>query len=755
MFTTQSKSQLAKLLAVENITVEHRKMQTAKFDVKNRVLYCPIWKEMSSSMYDLLMGHEVGHALFTPADGWHDAICEKGANYKSFLNVIEDARIEKKVKRKYPGIKRPFVEAYTKLIEDDFFGLEGRDVNNLPFIDRVNLFTKLEGSIAIKFTDYEQTLVDRVLAAESWNDVTVIADEIYGYSKDEQQSMDQEQAKSYQKNDDDEEEDSQEVEDSELDSGDSEESEESDESVDSNGEKDEESDENEDSTDSDGEESDEDQDEEDFLESNENFEPSCGTDDAFRNNEIKLLDETSKEYIYLNLPKINMDEVLTPAKVVHQRMTEFYKVVLADYNDTCNKALAEFKNKNSRYISLLAKEFEMKKSAKCYSKSKVSETGDIDLNKIYKYQVEDNLFRKLTIRDKGKSHGLVLFLDKSGSMRNNMGASIEQILVLTMFCRKVNIPFVVYGFGNSDYARIADYPDQDKLVSTFSREENNFVFLNSYLREYLSSSMKTKDYNDAVKNLLLLKNSFENRLSYPRSEALSSTPLIESMVALQPIVKQFKKTNNLDIVNLVLVNDGDADEIEGFLMKSKDNTRVSKNSLYLNYHNFYLVDKQNKYQAKINSHQHFHWNYDDGVRIAVFEWFKKTTGCKIFGFFLGDSSTSKMKSTIILKYKDQKGKDMAKILGINHRVNYKSLNTNGYVTQLLKRLKEDKFLESFNEGYDTFFILPGGNSLSIEDEELAVSGNITVNKLKTAFSKLGKLKSNNRVLVSKFIKGIS
>jgi hypothetical protein len=145
MFTTQSKSQLAKLLAVENITVEHRKMQTAKFDVKNRVLYCPIWKEMSSSMYDLLMGHEVGHALFTPADGWHDAICEKGANYKSFLNVIEDARIEKKVKRKYPGIKRPFVEAYTKLIEDDFFGLDGREVNNLPFIDRVNLFNYKKG----------------------------------------------------------------------------------------------------------------------------------------------------------------------------------------------------------------------------------------------------------------------------------------------------------------------------------------------------------------------------------------------------------------------------------------------------------------------------------------------------------------------------------------------------------------------------------------------------------------------------------
>jgi hypothetical protein len=53
---------------------------------------------------------------------------------------------------------------------------------------------------------------------------------------------------------------------------------------------------------------------------------------------------------------------------------------------------------------------------------------------------------------KGKSHGLMLLLDKSGSMSRNMPGSIEQILVLAMFCRKVNIPFVVYGFGNSHSA---------------------------------------------------------------------------------------------------------------------------------------------------------------------------------------------------------------------------------------------------------------------------------------------------------------
>ena len=109
-FTVEQKSLLTKLMASENLTVEHQKISTARFDVKNRILYLPIWQNMEGFMYDHLGGHEVGHALYTPEDGWHDVAVDKskGKNYKSFLNVIEDARIEKKVSRKFPGLKTSF-----------------------------------------------------------------------------------------------------------------------------------------------------------------------------------------------------------------------------------------------------------------------------------------------------------------------------------------------------------------------------------------------------------------------------------------------------------------------------------------------------------------------------------------------------------------------------------------------------------------------------------------------------------------------
>jgi len=112
-----SKSILAKLLASENITVSHQNVKTAYFDLKNRTMVLPVWKDMDGDLYDLLTGHEVGHALNTPQQGWHNEVAATEKKFKDFLNVIEDARIEKLVKRKFPGLSKSFARAYASLYE--------------------------------------------------------------------------------------------------------------------------------------------------------------------------------------------------------------------------------------------------------------------------------------------------------------------------------------------------------------------------------------------------------------------------------------------------------------------------------------------------------------------------------------------------------------------------------------------------------------------------------------------------------------
>ena len=153
------KNTIAKLLAEEDIFVVHKQMETAYFDVKNRELGLPIWKEntMEAVEEELLVCHEIGHALYTPLDMLENSQLRKIDH--SVVNVLEDARIEKKVKNKYLGTVRLFNAGYESLIKKDFFGTSGKDLSDFNLIDRINLFFK--GNTDVVFSDEEKVWVDR------------------------------------------------------------------------------------------------------------------------------------------------------------------------------------------------------------------------------------------------------------------------------------------------------------------------------------------------------------------------------------------------------------------------------------------------------------------------------------------------------------------------------------------------------------------------------------------------------------------
>lgn len=776
-FTVEQKSQLAKLMATENLRIEHQKIQTAKFDPTNRVLYLPIWQDMNGALYDLLCGHEVGHALYTPAEGWHDAASDttKGANYKSFLNVIEDARIEKKVKRRYPGLKMSFQKAYADLMARDFFGIADRDINEMPFIDRLNIYSKSQYSFAnINFTAFEETLIRKVQGVETWEDVLRVTNEIYDYSKDEQQSL---------KNFDDF----------------------SDEQSDENGDYGNDSDDYDwdDSEDSDGEtdgkvkspssqESEEEEDADDSVEStnryknseeshSDMFQPNCETDDSYRKKEISLIDEKCKPYLYLDLPKPVYESIITPAKRVQEQMTKhfafgdgydyFRGISLAEMN----KYVQEFKSKNERYIGLLAKEFEMRKAAKAFSKSKISDTGDIDVSKLASYKFDDNIFRKVLLTPKGKNHGLMLLLDKSGSMSDNMAGSIEQILVLAMFCRKVNIPFVVYGFGDSfksycadkgiNPSEASDNPEIKDAMKSFEQKENQIALSNVRLREYINSKMSNVEFSQALRNMIVLKKSFEggrfisSSISRPVSEELSNTPLTQAIIACGPLMKDFRKKYNLDLTSLVIVHDGDSDytntyfekvrEVDPFSTK-KIGDLVTK-SFYVGSTNIVVRDPKIGFEYTIREEKD---NSDPMLNLSL-EWFKKYTDSKVFGFFLVNASgRGVVKNMITNRYVKKDGVSMIE----EYKKLFGGLDSTSYyetVDSLVRKFRSEKFLASYPKGYDTFFFVVGGEELKTENEEIEVDGKVTAGKLKTAFLKFSKKKALNRVLVSQFIQGIA
>ena len=740
-FSVNSKSQLAKLLATENINIEHRNAPTASFNLETRTLVCPIWEDMSGQMYDLLLGHEVSHALETPKQGWHDAVCEKGRNYKHFLNVVEDARIEKKIKRRYPGIRRSFIGGYNQLLEKDFFGIANQDIDKLFFIDRLNIYCKAGINSNIKFNNAEEkALLKLVEDAETWNDVLYATDKVWEYSKEEQQQESPQESTTVYEYDENGEYTDEEVEyedtdeteegfpsdapadsDDDNESDDSEESEESDDSAESSDD-DNESDDSEESDDS-AESSDDDNESETYGE------PECITDKNFRKNEDKLLSSSVQAYNYLAIPQLISKEMITTAKDISKVFADY----VDQYDINTTELYNDFKSKNEKYISLLAKEFEMRKAAKAHSRSKTASTGDINVNKIYKYLLDDEIFKKATIVPKGKSHGLVLLLDMSGSMSKNMTGSIEQIQVLASFCRKVNIPFTVYSFTSKHSSGF-------DINTCFEQEANTLQLEPFVLIEFISSKMKGSEFNTAIKNLSVLSKMYEDntRRYVPRELSLGRTPLIESLITLKPIVKEFRKVNNLDIVNLVIVHDGDADTVNKYKSPGHEYQFVEGNKTQ----RYVLRDTKEKLDFVVDSGNE---HTSEKVRKSIFEWFKQTTGTKIFGFFITGEAKHELIRTIEARYYESEVKKTFDSYSIRY----------AYFESKALQLKKEKLLFSKNPGYESFYLILGGKNLQIENEELIISGKVTTHKLFTSLRKLNKNKQVNRVLATQFIQGIA
>ena len=86
--------------------------------------------------------------LFTPNEDWETKIKAS----QSYLNVTEDARVEKLMKRKFGGLPKTFFKGYQELSDEDFFDLENEDIAKMNLVDRVNLHFKIGHFVEFLFT---------------------------------------------------------------------------------------------------------------------------------------------------------------------------------------------------------------------------------------------------------------------------------------------------------------------------------------------------------------------------------------------------------------------------------------------------------------------------------------------------------------------------------------------------------------------------------------------------------------------------
>ena len=716
------KGSLAKCLATENLIIEHKKVPTAMFDVDRRVLTLPTWDKASATVYDLLVGHEVGHALYTDNIDWTVDYPEVP---KDFVNVLEDVRVERLMKKKYPGLSRTFYNGYNELNNDDFFSTKEENLDELTFIDRINLYYKIGAFHNICFNDEENEFLTRASQTETLDDVLKLAREITEFVKYKRQKVDSMPTPG--DGDEMDQPGGEEVETPQQNSSSQ------DGETDGNNKTQLEQD-SQDQSQTDGESfGDEDlnksmeapkgdgfgQEASNEHNKTEQDELTSKTSRSFDEKSQDLVDKFAKETHYVELPKMNLETMIIPNEFIHQKALEFYfsgqKTWVRDTYEHLSKNYNDYKKSAVKEVSYLVKEFECKKSADQYARSSTARTGILDTSQLHTYKFNEDLFKKISVVPDGKNHGLIFILDWSGSMSEFLLDAYKQLLNLIWFCRKVNIPFEVYAFtlDCSSYMELQpNHPPVFDKVPGVIAPEASFRLMN-----FFTSKVNSRVLDEQLKNIWVVCESYQKRRgAIPPHLDLSGSPIGESILALHSLIPDFQAKHKLQKVNVVFLTDG-----EGYQNAVTVERKGNYDGSYVGCTKYPRTAIRDRKTGRVYPSL----DYDN------FPQYAKT---------LLQTVKDRFPMVNLINFRITPGRDFSMCYRWygSGQENYEKVKA---------EFKKNSSVQFQDTGFDQFNVI-AASSLA-QDEQFSVPDNATKAQIKTAFTKvLGKKKTNKKVLGS-------
>ena len=761
--TFKDKSTLVKLLAEEDLQVTYKTVPTAHFDVKAREVVLPIWKDKSEAVMDMMSLHEVGHALWTPMD-----LIKKGQKKEvkhSFLNVLEDVRIEKMIQEKYLGSVKVFKKAYTELLDKDFFNIKDKDLSKLNLIDRINMHYKNVPNVP--FDDNELEWVEKANQTKTPDDVLNLAVELqewmYNQQKDtESDEMFKMDIQMGDESEDESEDEKEENKSSNIESQDTDDTEESeDESSGSSNTKS-----TEDNTD-DKEESED----KGFAKSNEGQELFDGiesvTDANYMMKQEMASDKDAVSHVTLNIPKINLDKAIIDYKDINKELTTFYKEKCkgsksnTQYMQWIVEDIKRFEKEQKPVISYMVKEFEMRKAADLYKRSTVSKTGSLNMDKLHSYSYNEDIFLKMNVEPGATNHGLVMFVDWSGSMADNFHNTLKQTLNLVWFCKRVNIPFEVYGFTN----QYSHGETSTRNVKAQTPKQNDLVVDECTLLNLLSSRANKNEFQESLINFWAISNYWCDRMNYgginvgedkyiypiyiPSNYNLGSTPLNHSIVYAMDLLPKFKKDYGLQKVHTVFLTDGASNSISssyqwGKMDRFEELSDQSYDGEFLpgyfdrGTNDITIIDPVNnkKYEMKLNGERYQRgFSYDSQTNVLV-EFLKaRVPGMNVVNFFIAGRNRKGTVSRNEIEYIFRLGWD-----------EYEEIK------KIQKFIRKHNYAVCTTSAWDEMYVLPGGQKLDVSNDDMSeVKPGAKKTELKKAFGKMSSGKKNSRPVLNKFV----
>jgi hypothetical protein len=722
------KGSLAKCLATENLIIEHKKVPTAMFDVDRRVLTLPTWDKASATVYDLLVGHEVGHALFTDNIDW---TVEYSEVPKDFVNVLEDVRVERLMKKKYPGLSRTFYNGYNELNSDDFFSTKEENLDELTFIDRINLYYKIGAFHNIAFSDEENEFLTRAIQTETFDEVLQLAREIVDFVQYKRQKVDNMPTQGGGE---------------EMSGPGGEEVEGPENSSSQDGENQDGQNQSNLQQDSQGQSQSEGESFGDDLnksmeapngggfgqeasnkhEKTNRDEMTSKTSRSFDEKSQDLVDKFAQETNYVELPKMNLETMVIPNEFIHSKAKYFYENCGTYYAETFKVACQEYttyKKSAEKEVSYLVKEFECKKSADQYARSSIARTGVLDTSKLHTYKFNEDLFKKISVVPDGKNHGLIFILDWSGSMSEFILDAYKQLMNLIWFCRKVNIPFEVYAFTLDAHSYMELQPNHppvyDKVPGVLAPEQS-FRLMN-----FFTSKTNNRVLEEQLKNIWCACWSYQKRSgAVPPHLDLSGSPIGESLMALHSLIPDFQAKNKLQKVNVIFLTDG-----EGY----QNSVTVERKGRYPDSPSYVGNTKypRTAIRDRKTGRVYSSLDYDNFPRYAK---------------VLLQTVKDRFPTVNVINFRITPGRDFA----MCHR--WYGTGVENY-EKVKGEFRKQGCVQFQDTGFDQFNVI-AANSLA-QDEEFSVPENATKAQIKSSFSKMLGKKKTNKKLLSNFITTIA
>jgi len=327
----------------------------------------------------------------------------------------------------------------------------------------------------------------------------------------------------------------------------------------------------------------------------------------------------------------------------------------------------------------------------------------------------------------------MMLLDWSGSMSDTLENTVDQLLNLVQFCKKVNIPFEVY-FFTSERKHEGQEP-------SFTYKDGDWQFEDFNLVNCFSHRMTKKEFELACMYMYHMGKYFGYNYTYrrdwyqdqlastfrfdsfgiPSEFYLGNTPLNEAIIFMNKMVPMFKKKYDIEKMTFITLTDGGANSPRGRLTDSN----AQDGSVYHGYDSIKV--------------------YSDGKKKIVggrdltgklLKLLKVNHGTNNIGFYI----IKRVKKWDIERYID--AKDWAE--------------RDRKYTALRKEMTQNKAIAVNNMGYNKYFILDG-KKMNVENFDMSDTEikKETVGEFKRIFGKAMQSRLVSRVVLNKFIKEVA